>query len=285
MLEFFENIVCYLLEISIFYVLVSTLLNFSIVRNAGRIFAIPLFALSASYMEQVFSFHKSFLFVNIILELLCLYFLIRCPFLDTVILFFFSYLLTVGVQIIIMPFLTSQNTQPDSMVVSITGNSIILLSSVLAYLFLSQYHIYGFIQKNLTFKLILGNFFIIFFGIVCYSKWNPDGFYSFFFLLFICILFIFMLNWDVLQNQKKLLDKEKELEIYQAYIPVISELIDQVRIRQHQFDNHLQAVKMLPATHKDYDSLADALTNYSEHIAMGFKYLSPLQNLTFFRRI
>ena len=267
-----ESFICYSLEIIIYYFIAATLTDFPIVRNIKRMSVLPVFVLIMTSIEQHIFFHETFIFINIIFELLCLYFLLKCVFLDAVILLSLSYLLTVSCQILIMPFLSFKNVPPYSPIVSIVGNSIILLLAILGYLFLSSHYVYAFIQKNRIFKLLLGNFFILFFGIVCYSKQNPADFYSSLFLLFICILFLFMLNWDVIKNQKRLLEKEKELEIYQTYIPVISELIDQVRIRQHQFDNHIQAMQMLPATHKNYTDLADAITNYSEHVSLSLKH-------------
>lgn len=277
MLELFKNFVCYFLEISIFYLLASMLSNFSISEHVKRIFTLPLFALIAAYLEYTNQFSTSYIFINIIIELLFLYLLMKHSFLDTVILFFLSYLLTMGFQVILMFFLPVKYTQLFSFMVSLIGNTILLILSILGYLFLSHYHIYIYIQKNSTLKLILGNLFMILFGMACYSKLNPTGITNILFILFICIIFLFMLNWDILKNQKQLLEKEKELEIYQTYIPVITELIDQVRIRQHQFDNHIQAIQMLPATHKDYTSLSNAIINYSDHIAINFKHSTLLK--------
>lgn len=52
---------------------------------------------------------------------------------------------------------------------------------------------------------------------------------------------------------------------------IIEELIDQVRMRQHDYSNELQAISMLPISYTDYESLSAALakeldTSCSDHV-------------------
>ncbi len=46
----------------------------------------------------------------------------------------------------------------------------------------------------------------------------------------------------------------KELLIYRTYNPIVEELIDEIRSRQHDFDNHLQALNTIILNSKLVDN-------------------------------
>jgi two-component system sensor histidine kinase AgrC len=78
--------------------------------------------------------------------------------------------------------------------------------------------------------------------------------------LFIVIL-ILILYSGMYKNYMSLRESRKQLQSYEQYLPIIEDLIDQVRMRQHDYNNELQAISMLPISYTDYDSLAAALSN------------------------
>lgn len=84
-------------------------------------------------------------------------------------------------------------------------------------------------------------------------------------MIFSLILLIFLFV-DIFYLHKQYDVQKKELENYQLYIPFLEERIDSIRIRQHDFNNHLQTLHMLPLTCTDYDSLKDALLSYEDKI-------------------
>lgn len=260
----------YFFEICIFYFISATLASHKISKNLSRIIIIPIFSAVATIIENCHLFGDFYTFINILLTLLCLYVLLQISLLDTIFLFIISYLFTIGIQILVMPFLTPKQSILNDYL-PLVGNGIIMIISYLIYKKCFKYELYKYIQKSKIIKIILGNLFVVFFSTVCYSKANPNGFYSILILIFLITIFLIILNWDIVISQKKLIEKENEILSYQTYLPVINELIDQVRIRQHQFDNHIQAIGMLPITHKDYNSLADAVINYSSYITISFR--------------
>ena len=92
-------------------------------------------------------------------------------------------------------------------------------------------------------------------------------------ILFSTAMGIFaVLSWKIFKiTKKRLAEKENELTAYQLYFPAINNLIDQIMIQQHQFDNHIQAIEMLPVTHKDYNSLANSINAYFSYISSSFR--------------
>lgn len=82
----------------------------------------------------------------------------------------------------------------------------------------------------------------------------------------------------VLLNQQQTISRQQhDLANYETYQPMMTELIQDIQGRQHDFNNHLTAMRMLPYNHKDYDSLAHALTNYSDNIASDYKEIELLK--------
>ena len=80
------------------------------------------------------------------------------------------------------------------------------------------------------------------------------------------MLFIMSLKWQKAKDEKQL--KEKELEIHRIYNEATMQLIRSVRSRQHEFDNHVQAIL---GQHILADSLEDLIERQN-------KYYKDIQN-------
>lgn len=84
--------------------------------------------------------------------------------------------------------------------------------------------------------------------------------------LFFLILVVFLINIDIFRRHKHYDIQKRELESYKQYLPLLEDMIDKICIRQHDFNNHLQTLHMLPLTYTDYDSLKKALFSYEAKI-------------------
>lgn len=74
---------------------------------------------------------------------------------------------------------------------------------------------------------------------------------------------IFIL-WINAENEKK--NKAKELKLYELYNKTFEEAITAIRMRQHEFDNHINAIKCLQYTIDDPNDLLNAQNEYCEKI-------------------
>ena len=68
-----------------------------------------------------------------------------------------------------------------------------------------------------------------------------------------------------------------ELDVYNSKILELKELINEVRSKQHQYENRFATIAALPYTHHDYLSLKQALIRYSEYISADISDLAVLQ--------
>lgn len=85
----------------------------------------------------------------------------------------------------------------------------------------------------------------------------------------------------ILRQQQTISKQQHDLENYTTYQPMMSELINDIRSKQHDFNNEIAAIRMLPFSYKDYDSLRDALINCSDLVISEYKEADLLKiNLT-----
>jgi len=82
-------------------------------------------------------------------------------------------------------------------------------------------------------------------------------------IIFSVILFGF-LDWG--QNYAALRRQEQELKIYKLYIKPMEELTKDIRARQHEFDNHMNAILSMHVTIDNYDELVQAQSAYGKNI-------------------
>lgn len=98
-------------------------------------------------------------------------------------------------------------------------------------------------------------------SMVLYQRISPKDFMNIFMTFLFIVILILILYSGMYKNYMSLRESRKQLQSYEQYLPIIEDLIDQVRMRQHDYNNELQAISMLPISYTDYDSLAAALSN------------------------
>lgn len=156
------------------------------------------------------------------------------------------------------------------------GLSIIILLS--KYVNLNYLYTYILID-NKVFKYIILNAFVILVAIVLYWNIDIDGILKNIVSFAIVSLGIVYVNFVLIKNGLKNEYEQQQLQIYEKYIPVINELIGELQIKQHEFDNHIQALSMIMMTSTDYESITRNMKTYINDIEEdGLGYLIKLDN-------
>ncbi len=93
-------------------------------------------------------------------------------------------------------------------------------------------------------------------------------------LPFIIFTILWMVKWAASQN--KLKEKEKAVEQAHMGEDDFRELLLSIRLRQHEFKNHLSAILSAQYTHKTYEKLVKAQNEYWGHIKEENKYYNLL---------
>lgn len=72
----------------------------------------------------------------------------------------------------------------------------------------------------------------------------------------------------------------KMLNVYEKYLPIIDDLMKELRSKQHEFDNHIQAINMISVTNTDYESIVASMKKYIKDLDVNseFEKLIKLDN-------
>ena len=90
--------------------------------------------------------------------------------------------------------------------------------------------------------------------------------------LVICFLIVVLvlILWINSENEKR--HKAEELRIYQLYTETFEEAVAAIRMKQHEFDNHINAIKCMQYTIHDTEKLIDEQNKYCDKILQDNKY-------------
>ncbi len=123
--------------------------------------------------------------------------------------------------------------------------------------------------------LLLINSYLIFVFVLLIFKTDQTSVYKNPFFLLSILLLILSINIGLLYYDFTLQKKQTELLSHKKNLPIYRALIQDIRANQHEYSNRLQALSLLPATCKDYDSLCLALKAYTKEYSHSL-YAYPL---------
>lgn len=137
-----------------------------------------------------------------------------------------------------------------------------------------------FVANNRVFKYLLLNIFIVLLVLWFYWLADMDQILRNIISLLVLSLGIIYINLVFLRSGLINKHEEQQRKIYEQYLPVIDELMDKLRAKQHEFDNHIQAINMLTLTSTDYESIIKSMQNYIQELETDnyIKDLSKLEN-------
>lgn len=97
------------------------------------------------------------------------------------------------------------------------------------------------------------------------------------------VLMVIVVIWGIVDwrsNYVLIRQKENELRLYQNYLIPLEELVKEIRAKQHEFDNHLNAILNMHLTIDNYEELVAKQSEYITEIAReddSRKYLPLLK--------
>lgn len=97
------------------------------------------------------------------------------------------------------------------------------------------------------------------------------------------VLMVIVVIWGIVDwrsNYVLIRQKENELRLYQNYLIPLEELVKEIRAKQHEFDNHLNAILNMHLTIDNYEELVAKQSEYIMEIAReddSRKYLPLLK--------
>lgn len=150
----------------------------------------------------------------------------------------------------------------DYFVLSLINNLMMVAMAFILYSYVRLDVVFNYVvSANLYIKSLLIDIFIAFFAYMLLAKTDFDK-QADYTILFIFASYMISINVETIYFQKRNDRQAKELESYEKYLPIVEEMVSYIRLQQHDFNNHLQAIQMLPLTHTDYSSLKQAVMSY-----------------------
>ena len=101
-------------------------------------------------------------------------------------------------------------------------------------------------------------------GTFCFAKLGVDGKLEpeilVIFLFFIALVLWSIADWKI--NHDALKKQEDTMDLYQMYVQPLEGLVKEIRARQHEYDNHIQALVNMHLTVESYEELVEKQKEY-----------------------
>lgn len=104
---------------------------------------------------------------------------------------------------------------------------------------------YEIIDSNRILKITVINIFVIFYLLV--MKWYLDfsGFLESTISILLIVTVLFVINGVLFKDMLDKQNTKEKMMVYDMYLPVIEEMIEEMRSKQHDYHNHIQALECL----------------------------------------
>jgi signal transduction histidine kinase len=264
----FELYILTILEYLSIIIIVRKLLNKAPIIKASMemvaIIVVPVF--TEILIGDVNNFISTI--INGIILVILIKLLYRKDFIQAGWLYIISFTLFIFLQIIaLIPVNIIFESIRFNFVTGLSVQAIVILTCCVIYYFVPINLIYEFVQnKNRIFNMILINSFLLVFVYLFYWYYDISGIIQNILLIIsVSSIFVFT-NIVTIKNGMVLKQQKEQIYIFKNYLPIVDELINELRAKQHEFDNHIQAISMLADTCKDYDELTYEMKKYSNYI-------------------
>lgn len=202
-----------------------------------------------------------------ILAMVFIYLLHKRSVKNTIYLYILSTIILLLIQYAIITILTIIGVNMD---LNFKSGLLAQISMIFITLIIKRYlsinHIYNFIIKNKIIRYLMLNIFAILFSILLYRYMDMEGVLKDIIVVGTLSMTIIYINFFLLNNGIKNQIEEQKLQTLEKYLPIIDELIVEIRAKQHEFDNHIQALNMITVTSEDYETIINSMKNYIKDI-------------------
>lgn len=132
------------------------------------------------------------------------------------------------------------------------------------------------LSGNRVFLYLIANVFALAFALLLSYHYDRSGFIDNIIVISILFVTIIMINFVILKNGLKNRSQENELRMYKMYAPMIESLMDDLKSRQHEYDNHIQALHMRVQQCEGNADIKEAISQLEAANPLG--ELAKLQN-------
>lgn len=162
--------------------------------------------------------------------------------------------------------------EPDGMFFSYVYRVLTVLLALFIYYKLSITLLNSYtIRKSAFAKIMLVNTLVAVLLIVIYINFDTTVLLKNILYIVIVFSFVIIINLWIVYEQNYSVKREKRVDAIERYIPVIDEMVSEVRARQHEFNNKLLAITSIVETANDLPSAKEQIQKYTQHVVMTDK--------------
>lgn len=261
---------CFLLELICYLTLISSLSGIPIKKMHH-----PFIALSGNFFIcSVLSYNFSNALGWIILCLCCFItfsYILHVSFFKSSIAYVLSYALLSLIQDIVLMAFNRFSIQ-DKSFSSFLGSAIstILILILCRFINLNKWFLL-LMEGSLYPKYLILHLYVLYMVEIGLSKYSAININALIPLISFFTVIVLITDIVILSQQQIISKQQHDLTNYNVYQPMMDDLIEDVTGRQHDFDNILTGIRMLPYTRTDYSSLKEALISSSDEVISEYR--------------
>lgn len=264
------DLACFALEAIVDLIMFSALLGIRFRNLRHPIIGLSLYFICGNIASYVFP--NAFGWVTLLLlSYLTMFYITKVSPFYTLMAYIISYLYNSFIEDFFFMVFSKAEIQ-DENIIAFGSSLLLLIIAVIICHFVPIHRFFRYLMKGsaVTRFLLLHLFaiYIIETGLYKYSSADISSYIPY---IASFALVIVVTDIVLLRQQRIISRQQHDLANYETYQPMMTDLIQDIQGRQHDFNNHLAAIKMLPYNYKDYDSLAHALASYSENVDESFR--------------
>lgn len=200
---------------------------------------------------------------------------VKSALINTVLTFIILSLLQLVSAVIVGVFLSSK--VEERLLLLLMNSLMLVIYLILSKLWDLKRLSYYFQKNDVVLYIILIGAFCCVFGFIFLVKIQGGLYLEFYlvtcvFIVFVCIM---AASWE--RYKVKALEKEMELQAYKVYEESFKNLITEVRVRQHDFKNHINAIYIQHMMCHTYDELVERQKKYCEDIVYENRFADLLR--------
>lgn len=123
-------------------------------------------------------------------------------------------------------------------------------------------------RKSIFTKIMLVNTLIALILLVIYANFDTTVLLKNILYIAIAFSFVILINVWIVVEQRSAAKREKRVDVIEHYLPVIDELVSEVRARQHEFNNKLLAITSIVETADDLSSAKEQIRTYTQNVVL-----------------
>lgn len=131
--------------------------------------------------------------------------------------------------------------------------------------------------KNKMFEIISLNVFILITFCVIFWQIRFEGVVENLLLISVIIVVVLLINLMFLKEGLKNHVIEEQNRAYECYMPIVNELMDEIRVKQHDFNNHIAALKGVLEQRKEAQATVERVEDYIHEIEASFHHMDLLK--------